>query len=293
MSKIISILEENRLFDDCKDEIYTNKIADFFNNYKFNSTSSNPFPSYIKRNKDGYILLNDIPYIISDLETKTRKQSFWMLLDNGSRIFVKEAEEDEMENELLFQELCKTLNIPCANYDIALYNGDKFLVSNSFLAVNEIVYDYYKLEGLDYVEIDDILFYANEINQGMHFKQTLTIDGLTKNVDRFPHNFKSILTEEHKNRICPLFDNGLRDKFRITMPFIGNSASYNSILEYIMQDEKYKNWIKSYILDKKIPNVKDIIFRKKGIYIDKNNYDKFKTDLTEGKKLIKQVYKNS
>ena len=292
MSKVISILEENRLFDDRPEEIYVNKIADFFNNYKINPTSFNPFPKNIKRNNDGYIMLNELPYIISDLNTGTRRNSFWMILDNGSRIFVKEADDDEMENELLFQELCKILNIPCANYDIAIINGFKRLVSNSFLALDEYLVDYYGLSNKTYIDIDKILIKADELNHGLHFKQTLTIDGLVKNVDRFPKNYREIYNG-HRHRICPLFDNGLRDKARITMPFIGNSASFYTILEYLMQDKEYKNWVEQYILNKKIPNIKEKIQNKKKIFIDNKTYDEFEMNLHQGKTLIKEAYKNS
>ena len=133
MTKVISILNKNNLFDNNPEKIQVNKIADFFNNYKINPTSYNPFPNNIKRNNDGYIILNELPYIISDLDTHTRKTSFWMILDNGSRIFVKDAEEDEMENELLFQELCKILNIQCANYDIAVLNDNKYHATLTFI----------------------------------------------------------------------------------------------------------------------------------------------------------------
>ena len=295
MNKVINILEENRLFDDKPDEIYVNKIADFFNNYKINTTSHNPFPTNIKRNKDGYIILNELPYIISDLDTHTRKNSFWMILDNGSRIFVKEAEDNEMDNELLFQELCKILKIPCANYDIGILNGNKYLISNSFLGINDIVYDYYDLENHKekyYVDIDKMIEKAEKINQQGFFKKTITIDGLVRNVDRFPRNFKTILSNG-ENKICPLHDNGLRDKKRITMPFIGNSASFNNILEYLMQDESYKQWAKHYVLNQKIPNIKKIIRNKKKIYIDNNTYYIFEDNLKEGKQLVKDAYKNS
>ena len=56
-------------------------------------------------------------------------------INDTLRVVVKEENEDEMENELLFQELCKILNIPCANYDIGLLNSNKYLISNSFLAL--------------------------------------------------------------------------------------------------------------------------------------------------------------
>ena len=295
MTKVINILNENNLFDNNPEKIQVNKIADFFNNYKINPTSYNPFPRNIKRNNDGYIMLDELPYIISDLNTHTRKTSFWMLLDNGSRIFVKEAEDDEMENELLFQELCKTLNIPCANYDIALLNDNKYLVSNSFLGTEDIVFNYYGLTNCGnkaYVDIDEILIKAKKINQDLFFRQTLTIDGLVKNVDRFPKNFRTILGKTG-NRICPLFDNGLRDKARITMPFIGNSASHYKILEYLMQDESYKKWVEQYILNKKISNIKEIIQTEKKIYIDSKTYDTFEINLEDEKQLVKDAYKNS
>ena len=67
--KIIKILEENRLYEDKPDLIETNKINDFFKNYKLNKSSNNPLPSTIKRNKDGFLILDNEPFIVSDLKT--------------------------------------------------------------------------------------------------------------------------------------------------------------------------------------------------------------------------------
>jgi hypothetical protein len=68
-------------------------------------------------------------------------------------------------------------------------------------------------------------------------------DGLVKNVDRFPRNFRTIISNG-ENRICPLFDNGLKDKATITETFIGTKSSFDSIIEYLIQDKNYLNWLK-------------------------------------------------
>lgn len=292
MDKIINILTENRLFNDRPSDISVNKIDDFLKNYEINPGSYNPFPNNIKRNNDGYIILNELPYIISDFDTNTRNESFWMILENGSRIFVKDCDYfNEMEHELLFQELAKILNIPCASYDIALLNDKKYLISNSFLGIDDFIYDYYNLERYKkqyYVDIEKLLIDAKKINQDLFLRKTLTIDGLVKNVDRFPRNFRTIISNG-ENRICPLFDNGLKDKATITETFIGTKSSFDSIIEYLIQDKNYLNWLKSYVLNQRIPNIKRIIEQEKKIIIDDNTYDIFEENLYEGKKLIKTI----
>lgn len=295
MEKIIKILEENRLYDDCPIYVKVNKKDDFLKNYKINNTSYNPLPSNIKRNNDGYILLSELPFIISDLDTNTRRKAFWILLDNGSRFFIKTEDDDEMENELLFKELAKILNIPCANYDIAILGDKTYTISNSFLGIDDFIFDYYELnkyQHQEYVDIDKLLDKAKEINQDLFLRKTLVIDGLVKNVDRFPKNFRTIINNG-QNIICPLFDNGLRVKALVTEPYINNSSNFNTIIEYLMQDNNFKNWIYNYIINKDIPDIRQIIQNEKNIYIDDKTYDSFLTYLNEGKAIIKQAYKNS
>ena len=76
MDEIINILTENRLFNDRPSDISVNKIDEFLKNYEINPGSYNPLPNNIKRNNDGYIILNELPYIISDFDTNTRNESF-------------------------------------------------------------------------------------------------------------------------------------------------------------------------------------------------------------------------
>ena len=60
-----------------------------------------------------------------------------------------------------------------------------------------------------------------------------------------------------------------------------------------MQDNNFKNWIYNYIINKDIPDIRQIIQNEKNIYIDDKTYDSFLTYLNEGKSIIKQAYKNS
>ena len=61
MDTIIKILKENQLYDNNIKEVYINKKQEFLNNYKINKSSKNKIPNTIKRNNDGFLILDTEP----------------------------------------------------------------------------------------------------------------------------------------------------------------------------------------------------------------------------------------
>lgn len=293
MNYIISILEENRLYDDNYNEVYTNKIDLFMRNYKINRTSKNKIPNSIKRDSNGFLNLDNEPYIISDLVPNGHNESFWMLFSNGSRILLKNLNEHELQNELLFKYLCKWLNIPCANNDAAIFQGQTFLLSPSFLSPNEYLLDYYNIEGKNIIDLNKLLLDAFKIKQDLFIRKMLTVDILAKNYDRFLGNFK-VIKSNKQIRICPLFDNELLGNYgkgkmiRLTSfkGFIDNAE----IIKYLMQDPAFKEWCFKNIVLNPMPNFKQEVFNEKKLYIDDGIFNEFNNNVNEGKALILDLY---
>lgn len=297
MDTIIKILKENQLYDDKSKEVYVNKKQDFLNNYKINKSSKNKIPNTIKRNNDGFLILDNEPYIISNLKENGHNDKFWIILSNGSRILLKDVTDDEIQNELLFKYLCKWLDIPCANYDVCLFGSEKYLISPSFLGINEYLFDYYNLNGKYHIKIDELLKDASYIDQDSFVRKTLIVDMLTQNQDRFPRNFK-VIKNPKQIRICPLFDNGILEinneklLFKI-YPEINYSISDDDIACYLMQDNKFKQWCLNKIISRQIPNLRKQIYEDKKIYIDDEVFDSFNKSVYDGKALILDNFKNN
>lgn len=294
MKRIIQILKDNNLLGSFYGDFGVYKMDEFIKQYKINKGSKNKFPSNIKRDFDGAFDLNDQPFIISDKDEPGNSFTKWIILSNGARVLLKEINQTEMENELLFKELCKELNIPCANVDIVTFEGVNLLASPSFLALNETLIDYYKLEDKAIMDIDDMINKGKKIGQDIFIRKVITCDILAENIDRFPNNFR-VIQSPTKKRICPLFDNGLlrEGKARTSLPYVNDSYDNDDILEYLMQDVEFKKWTYDKIITKTYPNFKEKLYQEKGIYIDKDNYEYFKESIENGKMLVLNAFKNS
>lgn len=294
MNKIIEILNENNLYVGSKDNIISYKKDAFLSNYKLNRSPKNIFPKHIKRNDSGYLVLDKEPFILTNKRELGNSNTIWILLSNGARVLLKEIPRTERENELLFKELCKELDVPCANSDIITLDGKIYFASLSFLGPKEYLEDYYGLERKAIIDTPTLINNAKEINQDSFIRKALTCDILSENIDRFPNNLR-VIRNKKQRRICPLFDNGLlRDgKARVTTPYINGSFDNDDILEFLMEDEQYRLWTFNKIISKQIPNFKKKIYDEKKIYIDDKNYEYFKESLENGKILVLDAFKNS
>ena len=199
---------------------------------------------------------------------------------------------------MLFKELCKFLNTPCASADIATYKDEQYLLTTSFLRLNEKLVDYYDLLENKYnsdVDVKKLLEKAKNIKQESFIKKMLTVDILTANIDRFPRNFKVIKNGE-KYRICPLFDNGClyeSGKYSVVLPSINESCDYDDVLGYLMEEPLYRKWCYDMIIHKNFPNFSKQIYDEKTIFIDADSKDKFHSQIEDNKKLVLDAYKNS
>ena len=88
--KIKTILKANHLYD--KDNkklenfnITHNKLDEFYDTYKQNHTNKQSIPE-VKRDKEGRIILEEIPFIVSNLEDENIN---WLLLNNGTKLLLK------------------------------------------------------------------------------------------------------------------------------------------------------------------------------------------------------------
>ncbi len=294
---IIKTLEENRLYDDDYSEVTCNNINNFFKDYKLNTSSHNPIPNNLKRDKNGFLILDNEPFIISDLKTDGHNYNKWILFNNGSRALLKKVFPKEIYMELLFQELASVLNIPSAKYDVALLNENIFLISQSFLSLNEYLFDYYGVEEKTFIDVEKLTEESKKINQDKHVRKMLFIDLLTDHIDRFPHNFKVIMNKNGK-KIAPLYDNGLCSigrlyKTKFTFPEYKGSILPSNIISFLINDKDFKNWVLKHINNVNPTYFKEKIKEEKGIYIDDEMNNLFTKNVLEKRDLVKTIIKNS
>lgn len=205
--------------------------------------------------------------------------------------------EDELNMELLFQELANVLNIPSAKYDVVTLNKNHFLISQSFLSLQEYLFDYYNTDKKTFIDVEELVEEGKKINQDKHVRKTLFIDLLTNHYDRFPHNFKVIMNDSVK-KIAPLYDNGLcvigeLYKSRFTFPEYKGSIIAPNIIKFLISDNDFKNWVLNYINKINPIYFKEKIKKEKGIYIDDALNEMFTKKVLENHALVKSILKNS
>lgn len=292
MDKIIKVLEENRMYNDYNNKIEFFNEIEFFKNYKLNKTSIHKIPSYIKRNKDGLLMLDDTTFIKNTFsESEGHNNAYWLLLDNGSKILLKDVEYDEICMELLFMEFANAINIPNAKYDVATLNGKTYLASICFTSVDDLLFDYYDLKGKPEINIVDLIKKAKKINQEEFIKKMLIIDLLTNNKDRFPNNLRAII--RNKNYIiCPLFDNGLctlGKKNFYTLPSYKNSTNTKDIISFLLEDKNINNWYLNTVLNVDVSNLKERLMKNKKFFIDDSINDLFCKTIENTKELVRYI----
>lgn len=292
---IVKTLEENRLFEDNYDEIISNNLNKFFENYKLNKSNNNPLPQNLKRDDNGFIILDNEPFIISNLKTDGHNENQWILFNNGSRALLKNIYYDEICMELLFQELANVLNIPCAKYDVVTLDGNPFLISQSFLSLDEYLFDYYNVEYKTFIDIETLIEDSKKIDQEKHVRKTIFIDLLTNHIDRFPHNFKVIIHNGNK-KISPLYDNGLccighKYKRSFVLLWYKDSIEPSDIIEFLISDKDFNDWVLKYINYINPTYFEDKIKQEKGIYIDDEMKELFTKNVKENQNLVKEILK--
>ncbi|MEG2351297.1 MAG: hypothetical protein RSA10_01070 [Bacilli bacterium] len=308
---IVKTLTENNLFENYKKTATRcdiNLENDFFNSYHFNASSKHYFDKNIERDRDGFIKLDETPFIISNKKNSGgHSNGFWILLNNGSKVFLKEDNLDNAFLELMFMYLAKNLNISCANYDIVTFKNKLYIASLSFLNQKESLNDYYNLESIfrsqhlnpypeivQKIEIKDMIKKANVINHASFLRKTIFIDTLTNNRDRFPHNFK-VITNDKKTRICPLFDNGgccdFVEKNFFQMVSSNGLLDIESVFMELLNDGDFNNWIYKVLNKLNVDDLLEKIYNEKKIIINHNTYNYFKKTISNNKDILNDTIK--
>lgn len=125
LEKVINILTDNNIYENEAPLILSrsNNLEEFFNNFNIASfkNQKNIFNQNIQRDKNGFINLEDFPFIYSNKIENVRNS--WLLFNNGARVLLKnDIENREIEQELMIMYFLKSLNIACASYEPVLLN---------------------------------------------------------------------------------------------------------------------------------------------------------------------------
>lgn len=196
------------------------------------------------RRKNGFIDVNKMLQDIGVYETATSDLknnskiidiSMYMSQDitfgfdyNGTTYFYKYDEEIIPYNELVAEELAKDFGLSCIDYDLAILNDKKGVISKNYQKDNvsyingeDIIIDYYECKGLDidkYNNLEaiwDALEYRykdfpnrKEIVANLMKKivDIFIFDIITSQRDRHLENWQIIESEKDID-IAPLFDN--------------------------------------------------------------------------------------
>ena len=274
-NKAIDILKENNLFDEEENsDIKTNNFEDFLKTYSFNKGISK-LPQTITRDSKGYILFNEIPFIESNKEIFKENPFMhnncaWFLLNNGSKILLKEDENDILTQELLIMYFLKSLNLNCADYDGAIIDDKKYIISPSFLNHNEEIFDPITNP------FDLILSYEEykKYNLEDFYLKTIFSDYIYGNADR-DKNF-GIIKKDNRYKNGILFDNAEVSLWRnsLNYPSINDNNSIDFIINYLLNYEVIVDWLKTTVKNANLYSCIEKIIKEKGFYIPDEIYKK-------------------
>lgn len=293
MSKVIDILKSNRLYDESynRNEIAGNKIDTFLDTYKYNPTKKHFYPKNITRDKNGNILLDEIPYIVSNIYVNGDNKPFWIILNNGSKILIKDVSNETIELELLIMYFLKELDMSCAKYDRVLLNGKTYISSNSFLRNSEEINFVLPVPGRN---IEQNIEITRKYNAYIFYLKTVLIDRLYGNIDR--HANFGIITGTHMHgnpappRITPLFDNGDKSLFREyehdqLFPGINGDDSMDTVISYLLNYEFIEFFIKDKLKNMSLEKCASLLEKEKGIVVS--------NDVESAYKKLEHFFKDS
>lgn len=300
--KIKVILKANHLFDrDNKTiqnfDIGYNKLNEFYDTYKQNHTNKQPIPE-VKRDKEGRIILDEIPFIVSNTEDLYIS---WLLLNNGTKLLVKGHRlKEENDFEVLMSYFLKQLDMRHARYDVATFKDEEYLVSPSFLKNKEkIILPFDKcpniIEGYDKMKN-----YGGE----SFFLKTCFVDRIYGNIDRFPKNF-GIITGGMVNgrnaqaRLCPLYDNAAKNSVLVReekygfFPYIDNEiTSCKDMFSYLLEYEEIMNFTGKQLRRSNIYKALCEMQKDKKIAMDNDYYNKIQNFFKDSEYLINGALKD-
>ena len=285
-----------------------NKPNEFLSTFRYNYTDNNPLPDNINRNSDGRIILEDIPFILTDIfkrnenvvkiiyeHTHDHNAPSWLILNNGSKILLKELDTLKIEQELLAMYLYRELNLPTASYDIATIDGEDYLISNSFLAYNEYLFYPFDIINKNIFNCYDIEDMLSVLPNDCKFLllQTIFIDIILGNWDRFPNNYGLIKTKNNVTS-APLFDNA-EFSFNYntsTFPCVNGNNDANYLISYLLENKDIVNWVKTHMTNPILKSAINRLKQEKNLDISRKTNYNFNCFLTYGEALVNEELKN-
>lgn len=299
--KIKTILKANHLFDENNNkesfDVKFNKLDEFYDTYKQNHTNKQSIPE-VKRDKEGRIVLEEIPFVVSNLEDENIN---WLLLNNGTKLLLKKNRlKEENDFEVLMTYFLKQLDMRHARYDVATFKDEEYLVSPSFLKNKEkIILPFDKCPNI--IEgYDKIKNYGGE----SFFLKTCFVDRIYGNIDRFPKNF-GIITGAKINgrnaqeRLCPLYDNAAKNSVLVReekygfFPYIDNEiTSCQDIFSYLLEYEEIMNFTGKQLRKSNIYKALCEMQKDKKITMNNDYYNKIQNFFKDSEYLINNALKD-
>lgn len=299
--KIKAILKANHLFDENNNkesfDVKFNKLDEFYDTYKQNHTNKQPIPE-VERDKEGRIVLEEIPFVVSNLEDKNIN---WLLLNNGTKLLLKKNRlKEENDFEVLMTYFLKQLDMRHARYDVATFKDEEYLVSPSFLKNKEkIILPFDKCPNI--IEgYDKIKNYGGE----SFFLKTCFVDRIYGNIDRFPKNF-GIITGAKINgrnaqeRLCPLYDNAAKNSVLVReekygfFPYIDNEiTSCKDMFSYLLEYEEIINFTGKQLRKSNIYKALCEMQKDKKITMNNDYYNKIQNFFKDSEYLINDALKD-
>ena len=299
--KIKAILKANHLFNKNNNkesfDVKFNKLDEFYDTYKQNHTNKQPIPE-VKRDKEGRITLEEIPFVVSNLEDENIN---WLLLNNGTKLLLKKNRlKEENDFEVLISYFLKQLDMKHARYDVATFKDEEYLVSPSFLKNKEkIILPFDKcpnvIEGYDKMKN-----YGGE----SFFLKTCFVDRIYGNIDRFPCNF-GIITggmvngRNAQKRLCPLYDNAAKNSVLVReekygfFPYIDNEiTSCKDMFSYLLEYEEIMNFTGKQLRRSNIYKALCEMQKDKKIAMDNDYYNKIQNFFKDSEYLINDALKD-
>ena len=303
--EIIKTLKQNKLYEESPIDVDACNLVDkFFNTYTFNPTNKQKIPSDIIRDDKGRIILNSIPFIVSNKPANKNRDNKWVILNNGTKLLLKGARKEKYNViELVLMYFLKQMNVNTANYDIAVLDDKEFLVSPSFLRNNEQIILPYSTTPKISDEYENAKKYKGEVQ----LLKTFFLDRIYGNIDRFPCNY-GLITGGYNNklekglRVCPLFDNAeecgifiREDKYGYDFfPYVDkeNDSSSNKVFNHLLGYEGVMHWIKAVSKRTSLHDAAEKLYKEKKIYVDNDVYEKMEKFFSDSQKIINEELKN-